>query len=115
MKPETQHTPTPYRIVRHNEEQSYDQAAPYLYELWAADGEQPVCKLVDDADATFVTRAVNRDHLFEEMLDALKAIRARIVGDFDNPALMKYGALGDTNLDISAIADEAIAKAEGRA
>lgn len=47
-----------------------------------------------------------------DLLEALEAIRARIAGEFDNPALVKHGgALSDTNGDVRTIAATAIAKA----
>ena len=47
-----------------------------------------------------------------ELLKALQAIQARIVGDFDNPALLDYGPLGVKSLaDIRNISKTAIAKA----
>ena len=50
-----------------------------------------------------------------DLLEALKAIKARYEGVFDHPALLKQGAL-NTNAatDMWAIANRAIAKAEGR-
>ena len=49
-----------------------------------------------------------------ELLEALKAIRARLGGEFDNPSLVAFGPLMTTEADIEAIAEAAIAKAEGR-
>lgn len=50
-----------------------------------------------------------------ELLAALKAIKARIDGDYDNPALVAFGPLHtDISLDCALLADAAIAKAEGR-
>ncbi|HET7150857.1 MAG TPA: hypothetical protein VFI60_05565 [Candidatus Acidoferrum sp.] len=49
-----------------------------------------------------------------DLLEALTAIRARISGEWDNPALLKFGPLSDMTSDIQIIARTAIAKAEGR-
>lgn len=49
-----------------------------------------------------------------ELLEALKAIKARMNGVFDDPSLMKYGALSNTSVDVNRIAEEAIAKASGK-
>ncbi len=50
-----------------------------------------------------------------ELLEALTAIRARIAGEWDNPSLIKFGALSeDTEADIKKLAQAAIRKAEGR-
>lgn len=57
-----------------------------------------------------IVRAVNAH---EELLNALKAIEARINGVFDDQHLLAYGALGTTTDDILNIAEQAIAKAEG--
>jgi len=50
-----------------------------------------------------------------DLLEALEAIRARIDGEWDNPALVKFGGLRDTKEDIHALATEAIAKATEKA
>ena len=47
------------------------------------------------------------------MLEALRAIQARTVGEFDNPALVAFGPLTSPDLDIYAIAGAALAAAEG--
>ena len=60
--------------------------------------------------------AAERDRLRqvnEAMLEALRAIQARIVGEFDNPALVAFGPLTSPDLDIYAIAGAALAAAEG--
>ena len=50
-----------------------------------------------------------------DMYEALKAIVARIDGDFDNPELMKRGPLSFYGMnDIVRFANEALAKAEGK-
>lgn len=53
-----------------------------------------------------------------DLLAALEAIQARIVGEFDHPALMAFGLLTpDTLYDVArivAIVHLAIAKAEGK-
>lgn len=50
-----------------------------------------------------------------DLLEALEAIRARIDGEWDSPALVKFGGLRNTNEDIHALAMEAIAKATEKA
>lgn len=47
------------------------------------------------------------------MYDKLEAIRARIQGEFDHPALMELGPLGDLSEDILLLAESAIARAKG--
>jgi hypothetical protein len=52
--------------------------------------------------------------IIKELLSALEAIKARINGVYDCPALVAFGPLqNDTQLDCLRIADEAIAKAKG--
>lgn len=46
-----------------------------------------------------------------DLLAACEAILARIEGDFDHPALVKFGPLTNTNNDVREIARAAIAKA----
>ena len=58
---------------------------------------------------------VRRWNTHEAMKEALRAIQARIVGEFDNPALVAFGPLTSPDLDIYAIAGAAIAAAEGGA
>lgn len=48
-----------------------------------------------------------------ELLDALKAILARLNGEWDNPALTKIGPLSTEGADIEFIARAAIVKAKG--
>lgn len=53
--------------------------------------------------------------LAPELLETLKAIKARIDGEWDNPALMRFGPLNtNSDTDILAMVEEAIAKVEGR-
>jgi hypothetical protein len=49
-----------------------------------------------------------------EMLAALRAIRARINGEWDHPDLLKFGPLGNTIDDILMIIEQVEDKAEGR-
>ena len=56
---------------------------------------------------------VRRWNTHEAMKEALRAIQARIVGEFDNPALVAFGPLTSPDLDIYAIAGAALAAAEG--
>lgn len=56
-----------------------------------------------------ITRAVNE---YDELVAALQAIRARLEGEFDHPALMAYGPLTTVTGDIGTIANAALAKAE---
>ena len=49
-----------------------------------------------------------------ELIDALEAIRARIDGVWDHPALLKFGALSTAcNKDIDRIIEDALQKAIG--
>lgn len=69
--------------------------------------------------ATFSKPSVGQEwgRLFErspEMLVALKAIRARIKGEWDNPVLVEMGRGGSTAGDVLAIADAAISLIESR-
>lgn len=70
-----QHTPTPYRIVRHNEQQEYPHCAPYVWEVWTQDedAEQPVALVTDEADANLIVRAVNSHAALVEALEKLIA------------------------------------------
>ncbi len=63
----------------------------------------------------FVCNYVDKEEA-DGMLKALKAIEARIDGEFDNPALVKLGGalFPDASLDIRRIVKSAIAKAEHR-
>lgn len=45
-----------------------------------------------------------------DLLEALQAIRARLIGEFDHPALVKFGALTTTDGDIGSIVEAALAK-----
>jgi hypothetical protein len=50
-----------------------------------------------------------------DLADALRAIRARINGEWDDPALMKFGPLNTDRIsDILTIVADSLAKAEGR-
>lgn len=49
-----------------------------------------------------------------DLLQALEAILARVNGEWDNPSLVKYGALcQNQDDDITGMVKEAIAKAKG--
>lgn len=54
------------------------------------------------------------EDLTAELLAALKAVKARINGVWDEPALVAYGPLGNTTDDVLAIVTAAITKAERR-
>lgn len=63
-------------------------------------------------NAAFIVRAVNSH---EVLLSALKAIKARINGVFDDPNLVKFGSLHtDIQKDIIGIAYQAILQAEAQ-
>ena len=47
------------------------------------------------------------------LLAALEAVRARINGEWDHPALVAFGALGNCEADLLAIIAPAIAEAKG--
>lgn len=49
-----------------------------------------------------------------DLLDALEAIRARLDGEYDHPALVKYGALAGTMDDVRQLVRDAIDKVRGR-
>jgi vacuolar-type H+-ATPase subunit F/Vma7 len=62
----------------------------------------------DDANVNLLTAA-------PDLLEALEAIRARINGEYDLPALLRFGHLSVNPLeDIEEIAAKAIAKALGQ-
>ena len=63
-----------------------------------------------------VAEIVRLHDINKDLLEALTAIRARISGEWDNPALLKFGPLSDMTTDIQIIAQAAIrkAKAEGK-
>ena len=44
----------------------------------------------------------------ERLVALLEAIRARVVGEFDHPALLKMGPLGQTETDIRNWIDEGL-------
>lgn len=49
-----------------------------------------------------------------ELYEAMLAIWARVVGEFDHPALVAYGPLSETiSEDVLAIAEAALTKVEG--
>jgi hypothetical protein len=91
------HTPGPYHVVRHNEQQMYPAAAAYAVEIWTHDGEQPVALATDAADAALLAAA-------PDMLAALREIadpdfdvipwadRVRALTDIARAALAKAGA-----------------------
>lgn len=74
-------------------------------------GRCPHCQSL----AYVVTRKTTMRDASGAMLSALKAIRARINGVFDDPDLVAKGALAFTTEDVLRFANEAIAAAEGRA
>jgi len=65
------------------------------------------------ANAAFIVRAVNNH---EALVEALEAIEARINGDYDCPALIKYGSLNVVGYeDVLTMAQKALAAAKGDA
>ena len=65
-------------------------------------------ELVQEANAELIVRCVNQH---DGLVEALEAIKARINGEWDNPALVKHGPLhASTTVDILGI----IAGAESR-
>jgi hypothetical protein len=63
-----------------------------------------------NANAQLIITAVNS---YDDMLEALKAIKARLNGEFDHPSLVAYGPLSDSETDdILGYAEEAIQKAQ---
>ncbi len=62
------------------------------------------------ANAERIVKAVN---MHDELIEALEAIRARIDGEFDNPALISYGLLGvGLDMDIRNMATHMLNKNE---
>lgn len=70
--------------------------------VYPASGQAPRSEAV--ANARLIAAA-------PDLLEALEAIRARIAGEFDNPALVKFGGLRDINEDVNTLAATTIAKA----
>jgi hypothetical protein len=68
---------------------------------------EPSIAVVDTPEhAAFIVRACNAH---EALVAGLTAIRARINGEWDNPALEAFGELYvDSDIDILRIADEAL-------
>ena len=72
------------------------------------------------ADAARIVSCVNgcqglNPAAYKQVVEALTAIVARINGEFDNPALDKYGMLEVDSLEgLKRIAQQALARAEGR-
>ena len=50
----------------------------------------------------------------ELLIEALRAISARVDGRFDDPALVKFGPLAGTEDDVALIANTILAKVEKR-
>lgn len=107
-KSKSAHTPTPWKVkdgylacMAKNKYIVLN--SPWTEGAWENDYEAK-------ANHAFIVRACNSH---ERLLGALEAIRARIHGEFDNPALVRWGALRiDSIDDILAIATSAIAEAE---
>lgn len=87
-------------------EGGHDEAADALFALTNDTDVLVTSDGTSDADTLRVLKASP-----EHMLRALRAIKARINGVWDDPDLISFGPLGNMNEDILAI----IAKAEGRA
>lgn len=102
------HTPTPWRIYKEPMNPN-PRIMAEASTLVAVISQGKAFAKQTDTNAAFVVRACNAH---EDLLGALKAIRARLDGDFDNPHLMKFGTLGNAEGDIGTIASDAIAKAE---
>lgn len=104
MKNETaQHTP--------------ERVSAYLGSLFVTDQDQHISEAEGKQINSLLNGAIDllKERLVNaELLEALKAIDARLSGEFDNPALVKYGMLSDSNGDISRLARRAISKAEGK-
>lgn len=59
--------------------------------------------------AAFIVRATARH---AELVEALEAIKARVNGEWDTPALMAFGPLSDTAADCAEIARQALSRAQ---
>ncbi len=55
---------------------------------------------------------LHRSRCYPDLLAACRAIRARVVGEFDNPDLLVFGALGEMQDDVLRLANAAIRRAE---
>ena len=63
---------------------------------------------------TKMAKKVLHPKYMPEPLEALEAIQARVNGDYDHPALLKFGPLShNIQADIALIATRAITKAKG--
>ena len=110
MTTQTKHTPGPWEL-RHEvdsdgKHHDYVRGQYYIAEILPISKSQ---QCMVDANARLIAAA-------PEQNEALQAIVARINGDFDHLALLKYGPLSpNTESDCLFIAQAAIAKARGEA
>lgn len=106
------HTPGPWEC-HPTSHHSHD------YRLSLKHGPMPARHPGEDSSEAHNARARANAHVIAaapELLSALEAIAARIVGDWDNPALVAFGPLtSNTSDDTLTIARAAIARAKGGA
>ena len=107
---ETKHTPGVWEIEKRNLDLEID--------IKSSNGKR-ICQVKAFQGASFNDPTIEEAKInakliaaAPELLEALEAINARINGDFDNPALIKFGTLStNTNQDIYLITNNAIKKA----
>ncbi len=92
------------------------QDGPLIYSKTLVDQETQVAEITTFSDDGAVELANARlIAAAPELLEAVKAIKARIKGEWDAPALVKQGPLTcSKDVDIERFVDHAIAKAEGK-
>lgn len=62
-----------------------------------------------------INHIVKAVYAYKPMLEILEAMDARIQGQWDHPALKKFGALGDLTSDLATMIDQAIDQALAKA
>ena len=110
----TPHTPGPWKAVGKVYVAGPTGASIARMIVMAGSSVQKDClnEETAQANAEYIVRAVNNH---DELVSSLKAIIARISGNFDDPDLEAFGPLSDnTEMDILAIAKEAINQVEGK-
>ena len=104
------HTPAPWTFQAWNERYPNEQLAENYYFINAGETGAKGFRLagyLSLPDVSLITAA-------PKLLEALQAIYARLQGEYDHPALVKYGLLlTDSDEDILNIAGAAIEEAEG--
>ena len=101
----TEHTAGPWHVTEHGVREQE-------FEIRTADDERHVAAIYGPTDKEDVANA-RLIAAAPELLAALDAIRARLAGEFDHPALSAVGPLATERGDVDYIASTAIAKARG--